>query len=198
MKTKPTQQWWKKTERGFTLLETIIAILILGIAIGSLFELVAGGLISMRYSKDEIVATYLAQEALDHVRNTRDTAMINNSQLFSDWLSSYGACIGNTCYVDVAANTSYNLPPSPVSPCSGTCPLIDYRRSSPSYYGYKQFNPAGDWETTRFRRAISLTLPQGTTIADATSVEVKVVMTWTSGRTVRTRTMTTSLTKWPE
>ena len=194
-------------QRGFTLLETIIAILILGMAIASLFQLVAGGLVSMRYAKDEIVATYLAQEALDHVRTTRDTEMLVNNQGFSSWLATMMPCqnagsgssvfTGNTCYIDVAGPAVMQQPPTPPQPCGAQCPYISYRENSPSYYGYSQGNP-GNWTETKFRRSIAITVPMGETFEDATSATVHVRVTWPTGSTTRTRIMTTDVSKWPE
>ena len=61
----------KKT--GFTLVETLIAIFIFTLSIVALFALIGDSLFSAQYAKYDITAQYLAGEALDYIRNDRDT-----------------------------------------------------------------------------------------------------------------------------
>jgi type II secretory pathway pseudopilin PulG len=66
----------EKTERrntkGFTLLEVTIAIFMLSMAAFAGFSLIQGTIISASINKQRLTAYYLAQEALEVVRNTRD------------------------------------------------------------------------------------------------------------------------------
>lgn len=103
------QQNRKNTQRGFTLIETIIAIFILSATVGSLLQLTSQGFYTVRYLRNQIVANNLMQEGLEFVRNTRDT-MINQdsgitqtqSAKWNDWVQSMTVA---GCVVTVA-NTS--------------------------------------------------------------------------------------------
>ncbi|MEI6022839.1 MAG: type II secretion system protein [bacterium] len=76
--------------RGFTLIEMLVAVMILTLSVTALLSVSAGTANSVRYSKNKIIATWLAQQALDTVRNSRDTAMIQNPDpTTSDWWSTW-------------------------------------------------------------------------------------------------------------
>ncbi len=75
--------------RGFTILETLVAIAILIIAITGPLAIVAQSLRSSYFSRDQITAYYLAQEAIEYVRNTRDTfGLDQTSHSGEDWIST--------------------------------------------------------------------------------------------------------------
>ena len=76
--------------RGFTLIEMLVAVMILTLSVTALLSVSAGTANSVRYSKNKIIATWLAQQALDTVRNSRDTAMINSADpASSDWWTNW-------------------------------------------------------------------------------------------------------------
>lgn len=68
-----------KAKRGFTLLETLVAVAIFTIAILALLAVLSNGIASTNYAKRKITATYLAQEGVEYVRNQRDGFIITNS-----------------------------------------------------------------------------------------------------------------------
>lgn len=93
---------------GFTLIEALVAISILTIAVTGPLSLASKGLAYSSYAKDEITAFYLANEAIDVIRNIRDT----NIKSGKGWLNVPGTssidiqvtdkCGGsNGCYFDV-------------------------------------------------------------------------------------------------
>ncbi|HRY62543.1 MAG TPA: hypothetical protein P5056_02125 [Candidatus Paceibacterota bacterium] len=66
----------KRTARlvsGFTIIEALVAISILTIAVTGPLSLASKGISYSSYAKDEITAFYLANEAIDVIRNIRDT-----------------------------------------------------------------------------------------------------------------------------
>lgn len=79
---KPTTCNLKPTS-GFSLLETMVAISILMITIVGPLSLASKGIVFADYVKDEITGFYLAQEAIEVIRNVRDTNIKNNV----DWLA---------------------------------------------------------------------------------------------------------------
>jgi len=100
--------------RGFSLIETLIAITILMLAITGPLALVQAGLFSANHERNQITAIYLAQEALEYIRSLRDankyvqygtTDAINwlngpgNIPLFDTSGHGSGSCEGG-CMVD--------------------------------------------------------------------------------------------------
>lgn len=75
----------------------LVSVMILTLAVTALLSVSAGAFSSVRYSKNKIVANWLAQESLDYIRNTRDTALIQNPDpATSDWWNTWmGATLGN-------------------------------------------------------------------------------------------------------
>jgi len=62
--------------RGFTLVETLVAIAILLLAVVGPISLIGDALHKMYYAKDEIIAINLAQEGVEIARGTRDSNML--------------------------------------------------------------------------------------------------------------------------
>jgi type II secretory pathway pseudopilin PulG len=65
-----------KKNKGFTLVETLVAISIFTVSILGLISILASGVSDISYAKQKIVASYLAQEGIEYVRNMRDTAVL--------------------------------------------------------------------------------------------------------------------------
>ena len=111
----------KKTSynKGFTILETIVAVLILGISISAMVVIMGGGAQKTIHNKDRLTAAYLAQEGVELVRNIRDTVFLVHEDdvgitarwdIFKDDLDT---CFTSTCAV------SYNFDAD-----SGEIPVI--------------------------------------------------------------------------
>src|SRR3954462_4723522 len=66
--------------RGFTLLETMVAVTLLAVAIVAPMSLTVQSLTSAYYARDEVTAFYLAQEGVESVRDFRDNNILFNSQ----------------------------------------------------------------------------------------------------------------------
>src|SRR3989338_6006412 len=114
-----------KFREGFTLLETLVAVAILMIAVGSAFGLAPQGLMGARFAKNQTTANYLAQDALEAVNNIRDNSMFFSPDPSNpyNWLSGLSECEGkNWCVIDSVNNL--------VTQCPGTglaaaCPPLD-------------------------------------------------------------------------
>src|SRR5574344_1635091 len=79
----------KKLNKGFTLIETMVSILILSVALAALISLISGSLFISRYNKNEITVNYLLQEVIDYVKNDRDTKIFQEGQDWDSFLSEY-------------------------------------------------------------------------------------------------------------
>lgn len=107
-----------KNKKGFSLIETLIAVSILMIAIAGPLSLVQAGLFSSNHQRNQVTAIYLAQEAIEFIKNVRDGNSYTQYDTTSySWLRSPdavgalpllsttvptnpGQCNGLGCYVD--------------------------------------------------------------------------------------------------
>jgi len=75
--------------QGFTLVETLVAISILVVAIVGPMTIAMRGLQSAFYAKEQLIATYLAQEGVEIIRMHRDQyAMVQRGTGNDNWMSS--------------------------------------------------------------------------------------------------------------
>lgn len=59
----------RNREGGFSLLEVLLAVLLLGIGFAVLLQVVSAGLFAGSVNENEITAAYLAQEKIEEIRN---------------------------------------------------------------------------------------------------------------------------------
>jgi Tfp pilus assembly protein PilV len=69
----------KKQNSGFTLVETLIALLIFTMSMLALMSVLGSGISDTGYAKQKMAAGYLAQEGIECVRNMRDTSVLYNA-----------------------------------------------------------------------------------------------------------------------
>lgn len=170
-------------EKGFTLIETFVAITILTIAIVAPMSLVARSLSISYYVRDEITASYLAQEGIEVVRNVRDSNLIDYLKNGDGVDQMAGIPIGTEFLVDSGLSSL-----DPFQNCSGLCPPISYNGE---FYGYN--DGIGNWVPTKFTRTVVAEYAD-----DANDdLEVRVTVTWqTGGFQVRTVTLVEHIYRW--
>lgn len=117
----------KKFSRGFSLIETLVAITVLVFGIVGPLTLAQMSLRSFPQIRDRIVAEYLAAEGMDTVRNMRDTALIQDPDSGLPNFNVPGCVSITGCYVDAT-----NIDPA-FQPCTGRCPKIKYDNSAGNY-----------------------------------------------------------------
>ena len=74
---------------GFTLIETLVAVAILMIAIAGPLTVAEKSLSASIYARDQLIGSYLAQDAMEYIKNTVDTNEIKIHQNLIDpssWL----------------------------------------------------------------------------------------------------------------
>jgi|SRR3989338_7380480 len=76
---------FSRKKGGFTLVETLVAISIFTISILGLMSVLASGISNTNYAKTKMVASYLAQEGIEYMRNMRDTYVLNTEVSGNSW-----------------------------------------------------------------------------------------------------------------
>lgn len=166
---------------GFTLVETLVAISIFTVSILGLMSVLSSGISNISYVKQKIVATYLAQEGIEYIRNMRDTYVIFPSgagwNAFNTKLAG-ASCAINGCYfndqlLDYTKHTQQMVTVQTVFDCGDpNCSAhpLSYD-STTGKYGYASGTNSG------FIRKINViydpTKPNQTTISSTVS--------WTQG-----------------
>ena len=149
----------------------MVAISILSLAITGPLLIAQKGISSAVYSKDQITASYLAQEAVEYVRNMRDSNKIGGlpwlTGLIEDGANDCDSSSG--CTISALYLDSSNV--DAVTPCPTLgCPRIRINKPS-GLYGY---NPSGAWVDTPFRRTVQI-IPVG---SDNKEVLLSVNVAW--------------------
>ena len=80
-------------ERGFTIMETLVAIFILLISITGPMVFSQNGLRAAFQSRDQITAFYLAQDAIEFIKNRRDHNVLEPNSVGFGWLDGLEDCI---------------------------------------------------------------------------------------------------------
>ncbi|MDE1988425.1 MAG: prepilin-type N-terminal cleavage/methylation domain-containing protein [Patescibacteria group bacterium] len=109
-----------KPYRGFTLVETLVAISILMVAVASPLTISQKGLASAIYAKDQIIASYLAQDAIEYLRNWSDQNVASGA----GWLDGITNKCASSCAVDTR---QLYLSENGIQTCPGSgCQLLKF------------------------------------------------------------------------
>lgn len=182
--------------KGFTLIETLIAVTVLSFAITGPMYIAQKGIEASIYARDEITASYLAQEAIEYIRFVRDS---NKVKMDNGITSSGGSPLTWLSYITSNPDDGGDARCSPggSGQCSINALILDYfspgslaiRRYRPlstlpflafrtdtgyKYYGYN--TGTGTWSNTGFKRWITVS----ETIPDVEAV-VSVKVSWNPG-----------------
>jgi prepilin-type N-terminal cleavage/methylation domain-containing protein len=155
-----------RNNKGFTIIESLVAISILVMAVVGAMTSVQTGLSSYIFSKEQIIAFYLAQEGMEQIKNIRDENNLDGEH----WLAGIAQVptdpcfFGEACTVSPVEETTAIRCPSP-----GSCPAI---RQDPDngFYGYDV-----TWPETVFRREIQLES------VNANEIAATVTIYWSKG-----------------
>lgn len=91
-------------QAGFTLVEALIAISILAIAIASPLSIAQKGLSTAVLSRDEMTASFLAQDGVEAVKNIRDDIALTDTS--GDWINRSDIGLSNCICSDTDLNCS--------------------------------------------------------------------------------------------
>lgn len=178
----------QKLNSGFTVLEAIIAILILSAVIGGVSSAVARSITGLSVAKEEVKAFYLAQEAVEMIRNMRDNNKLDNlvNNTSHNWLAGIADAPGDPCYNTICKLDITN--PIFFTACGaswGSCPDLNQDASGSYLYGYN-----GAWLDSGFKREIQVTP------ISAREATITVSISWKHGALNREFKTTTVLEDW--
>lgn len=156
---------------GFSLIETFVAIAILMLALVGPLTLAQQSLSNATVSADQITSYYLAQDAMEYMRNIRDS----NIKSGNGWLDSLGACLPGPCRIDTSADLTVAAAVTACNPSNDTCTLrYDDNSASATFnrYGYD----AGFPVLSQFKRYIETESRSG-----GDEIIVTVTIEWETG-----------------
>ncbi len=198
-----------KQPKGFTLVETLIAVIVLMYAIVGPLTIAARGLQATVVAKDEETAFYLAQDAVEYVRWVRDTNKLRsqswlagldgntNNHTTNNSLGTPGVCTSaygsQSCMID--SRLDY------VTSCSASsCSTPLYYDSTANFFITTATNGVDTVVPTIFVRTVRMITPVGTndcTAGKGCEVSVIVNVSWKDQGTLqRMITVTENLHDW--
>ncbi len=178
-----------QTKNGFTLLETLVAVSLLMLSIVGPLTIAQKSVKTSTYTKNRTTAYYLAQDAMEFLRNVRDT----NSLRGFDWnrlLLAYSPCISSDpnsrCILETLVSPSVVVTNPGTNPQTGNyiirqcvatyCPKLTFFSS----FGYFGFLPIQDGTVeSQFRREISI-VPLNTS-PDSRELLIRIDVIWYEG-----------------
>src|SRR3989338_2030631 len=181
---------------GFTLVEMLVAISIFTMSILALLVVLTQGISNTNYAKTKIIASYLAQEGIEYIRNMRDTFMLydpTDSQTgwnaFSTKLIDASCDESNGCYFD-DQNLNYSNPSQPMAgiamaSCGASCPMLLFDDVT-GKYGYMAGVNSGFIRKTEI------------TVVNPDEIKVSVALSWTQSSGNYKIVFSESLFNWIE
>lgn len=160
--------------KGFTIIEALVAIAVLMMALGGPLVLAVSSIGDARASKNKVTAFYLAEEALEYVRNVRDSNYLQRTKTPGSpgWLDGLGDCIGGYCFFDIFTPTA--------TTCGASCPLM--KIDTGNHYGY-----AG--ADSIFKRTVTI----DNTLNSGNEAKVEIRVEWDEHGSTRKVTLTQNM-----
>ena|SRR3989344_1543189 len=181
------------SNKGFTILETLVATFLLALALTGVAGLVQGSLQIARDYKDSVTAVMLAQEGMEMVRERRDKNITTGDPvrwlegLVKPPLGPFFICDQNTqdCIAKLQNNGTVVF-----ERCTGGGGVCEYLRFNTTS-GVFSYDPAGS--ITQFRRSIHVTRPIASNPNEA---KVQVRIEWSGLVGPKSLLLETHLFQW--
>lgn len=172
--------------KGFSLIETLVAITVLIGAIVGPLTLASQGIKAASLFKNQLIASNLAQEGMELVHAKRDSNILQGKGWMDDIID---ICGGDGCYIRYTP-TDNSASQITFQPCgAGGCPKFFI--SSEGWYTQKATADTGDTETI-FSRTIKVT-----SIVPGREVKVGTTLAWQERFSTLTFDLEEHLLKWP-
>ncbi len=197
MKNIFKEQKNRNRENGFTLVEVLVSLSIFMLAITAMVVVSGQGINNTAFAKNQLTASYLAQEGIELVRNARDNFIASAPGVtgWPNFLAGIVADCSVSCSIDplvVAGNSA----PITATPCTGGCPALtyDYDVASSTGTGFYTYQPLAAISPSIFTRTITI----DSTGLDP-NIEVRVIstVTWIQGSNIQQQVSSTeNLFNW--
>ena len=188
---------YQQNNKAFTLVETLVAISIFTVSILGLMSVLTSGISSTNYAKQKIIASYLAQEGIEYIRNIRDDYMLygNNWNNFRTKINECGNHGTNdkTCYFD-DQSLDFSDPSMPmtkilIDSCpNDLCPTLLYDSNTGKY------NYSSSGVNSGFIRSIQARYPRG----PDDEIKIISIVSWNQGSGSYNVTFSETLFNWVE
>ena len=187
------QPFHMKKRTGFTLIESLVAVTIITLAIIGPLVTANRAVIAARTARDQLTASYLAQEGVEYVRALRDNGYLSayrsnsataSSVGWTTFLTSVASCRTTTvgsapfCSFDPEGSGSLNA-------CTGTCTPLWLAVNNV----YTQTQTMGSTATPFTRRVQTVSV-------NATDEKIVSTVSWSYHGTTYTVTISDHLTPW--
>ncbi len=114
--------------KGFTLVETLVAISVLLLVVIGPMTVAQKGIQNAYFANDQMAAVFLAQEAIEGVREERDRRALavydNPNGNTAGWISSVCAFSGTSCEVGYDVSSDGTTSFAPCSQTNNNCVLL--------------------------------------------------------------------------
>lgn len=175
----------RNKKKGFSLIETFVAISVLLLAVTGVLTTTQQSLKAASVAKENLIATQLAQEAIEFVRNMRDEIAIkiieDGGAGGIDWLHRGSLNLRSHCVEDGLCKL--NIPNGTVGECGGgACGKIQYDDSTGEY---------GSGEDTIFTREVNIKK-----IETDQEAEVTVRVYWQAGLATKEVVLQETIYNW--
>lgn len=189
----------KRSPRGFTLIETLVAILLVTVAIVAPMALTVQSLSSAIYARDQITASNLAQEGIEAVRSIRDSNILSSAEggganLFDG--------IPTTPVGDPSGKKLFTVDATVVDPtemiadCDSTCEPL---QTNGTLYSYNPKGASGYSDSAFTREMYAEVLRSDPATGLPQEIRVTSQVSWkTAAFQTRTITVTEDLYDWPQ
>lgn len=188
--------------KGFTIIETLVAISILMVILVAPFKTAELALTSSYAARDELIANSLAQEATEYVHELRGNDYLINYQHSGTptWLqgldgtASTPNCISPAlCTLDINPNAATHIAQCYSGSGVNNCPSLPLYTTSAGLYT----QVATSNTITRFYRTVQICYIGGANCSTPTNeAKVTVNLTWSTSHQTYTTTITDYLTNW--
>lgn len=167
-----------KLHGGFTFVETLVAIAILLIAVVAPLSLTYQSLAASRVARNQITASFLAEEALEYARAVRDSNVVGGLS----WLSGLSEClVAEGCIIDTTASAISDE----VASCdAGGCPPLLYNLET-AIYGHDTGTPSPFTRTIHIEERIP-----------DQEAYISVLMSWPDGLVTRSVLLDEYIFNW--